>query len=551
MKKKNFIYRIIEEEISRKKIKNICTRFPPDPNGNLHIGHVKSIYLNFNIAKYYNGNFNLRIDDTNPSEESEKYTKEIINDIRWLGLKWNGKIKYSSEYFEKFYEYAIYLIKKNLAYVDELSKSSIRKYRGTLKTPGKNSPYRDRSISENLKIFENMKNGKFQEGKACLRAKIDMSSPNINMRDPVFYRIKYKKHFRCSYKWCIYPTYDFSHCIADAIEGITHSICTLEFQNNRPLYDWILKSINFLKKPKQYEFSRLNISYMITSKRKINQLIKKNILFGWDDPRIPTISGLRRRGYTANSILKFCSKLGISKQESIVESELLESCIRSDLNKSAPRVMVVLDPIKLIIENMYHKEEMLVFNNHPNVKSVGNRNVPFSKFIYIDRNDFLEKYEENRKVLSIGEKVRLRNSYVIQANSIKKDRHGNILEIYCTYDPKSLKKDFRNKEKLRAVIHWVSVIHGITIKVNLYDKLFTIKHPFNYKEIESIINPLSLIVKKGIAEPSLANSKPGEIFQFEREGYFCADLKEHNSKNLIFNRIVELKRYKFNKKRKK
>lgn len=425
----NFIRQIIDEDLATGKHNSVHTRFPPEPNGYLHIGHAKSICLNFGIAQDYQGKCNLRFDDTNPVKEDVEYINSIQKDVQWLGFQWDGNVHYSSDYFDQLYQYAIELINKGLAYVDELSAEEIREYRGTLKEPGKNSPYRSRSVEENLALFEKMRAGGFEEGKACLRAKIDMASPFIVMRDPVLYRIKFAEHHQTGNKWCIYPMYDFTHCISDALENITHSLCTLEFQDNRRLYDWVLDNITIPCHPRQYEFSRLNLEYTVMSKRKLNQLVTENIVDGWDDPRMPTISGLRRRGYTAESIREFCQRIGVTKQDNNVEMASLEACIRDDLNENAPRAMAVIDPVRLVIENMPEGEEILTAPNHPNKPEMGTREVPFSREIYIDRADFKEEANRQYKRLVLGKEVRLRNAYVIKAERVEKDEQGEITTI--------------------------------------------------------------------------------------------------------------------------
>lgn len=542
MKKKNFIFKIIDKDIKEKKYNIIRTRFAPEPNGYLHIGHAKSLCLNFDIAKKYSGECYLRFDDTNPINEKKEYINSIKEDINWLGFKWNGKVKYTSDYFDLLYKYAVYLIKKGLAYVDELDFDDIKKYRGTLKKIGKNSPYRNRTIDENLNLFRKMKIGKFKEKSVCLRAKIDMSSKIIIMRDPILYRVIYNVHYKLNKKWCIYPTYDFSHCISDAIEGITHSLCTLEFQNNRFLYNWILNNIKIKYLPKQYEFSRLNLSHTFMSKRKLNDLVSKNIVSGWDDPRMPTISGLRRRGYTAKSIRKFCRKIGITKNNSIIKHSLLESCVRFELNKIAPRVMAVLNPVKLVMKNM--KEDFFVLNiqNHPNNNKMGFRKVFFTKEVYIDRYDFREEADEKYKRLILGQSVKLSHAFIVKAYDLKKDANGNIKVIYCVLDYNSLnKKNILNGKNL-GIIHWVSKLYSLKAEIRLYNDLFN-KYDLCNKDSDylSFINKDSLLIKKGLVENSLIFSKPGEHYQFEREGYFFTDIKDHSSKNLVFNRTVKLR----------
>lgn len=504
----NFIRQIIDEDLATGKHTSVHTRFPPEPNGYLHIGHAKSICLNFGIAQDYQGQCNLRFDDTNPVKEDVEFVESIKQDVEWLGFEWSGKIHYSSDYFDQLHQYAIELINKGLAYVDELSAEQMREYRGTLTTAGKNSPYRDRSVEENLALFEKMRAGEFAEGAACLRAKIDMASPFIVMRDPVLYRIKFAEHHQSGNKWCIYPMYDFTHCISDALEGITHSLCTLEFQDNRRLYDWVLDNISIDCHPRQYEFSRLNLEYTIMSKRKLNQLVTEKLVEGWDDPRMPTISGLRRRGYTAASIREFCRRIGVTKQDNNVEMMSLESCIRDDLNENAPRAMAVLEPIKVIIENREAGEEWLTMPNHPNKPEMGTRQVPFDREIYIDRADFREEANKQYKRLVLGKEVRLRNAYVIKAEHVEKDAEGNITTVYCSYDADTLNKDPADGRKVKGVIHWVSVAHALPAEIRLYDRLFSVPNPAAAEDFLSTINPESLVIRQGFVEPSLADAKP-------------------------------------------
>ena len=538
----NFIRQIIDADLAAGKYKTTHTRFPPEPNGYLHIGHAKSICLNFGIAQDYHGKCNLRFDDTNPAKEDIEYVESIKEDVRWLGFEWDGEICYSSDYFERLYEYALELINKGLAYVDELSADEIREYRGTLTQAGKNSPYRDRSIEENLALFIQMKEGKFAEGKACLRAKIDMASPFIVMRDPVLYRIKFAEHHQTGNKWCIYPMYDFTHCISDAIENITHSLCTLEFQDNRRLYDWVLDNITIEARPHQYEFSRLNLEYAITSKRKLTQLVTEQIVDGWNDPRMPTVSGLRRRGYTPSSIREFCRRIGVTKQENTVEMSTLEFCIREDLNENAPRAMAVLDPVKVIIENFSTTiDEVLSMPNHPNRPELGHREVMFTREIYIDRADFREEANKNYKRLVLGKEVRLRNAYVIRADRVEKDAEGHIQTIYCSYDPATLNKNPEDGRKVKGVIHWVSAKFAKPAEIRLYDRLFNTPNPGSAEDFLSTINPNSLIIKQGFVEPSLQKAKAEQAYQFEREGYFCLDSKYATEDNLVFNRTVGLR----------
>ena len=537
----NFITQIIDEDLASGKHKSVHTRFPPEPNGYLHIGHAKSICLNFGLAKEYQGLCNLRFDDTNPVKEDVEYVDSIKADVEWLGFKWEGEPRYASDYFDALYGYAIELIEKGLAYVDELSPEEMREYRGTLTEPGKNSPYRDRTIEENLALFEKMKNGEFAEGKASLRAKIDMASPFMVMRDPVIYRIKFASHHQTGDKWCIYPMYDFTHCISDAIERITHSLCTLEFQDNRRLYDWVLENISIERPlPHQYEFSRLNLEGTLTSKRKLLKLVNDGIVDGWNDPRMPTISGLRRRGYTPASLREFCRRIGVTKQDNVVEYSALEVCIREDLNENAPRAMAVIDPVRVVIEN-FEGEETLTAPNHPNRPELGERQLPFTKELYIDRADFREEANKQYKRLVLGKEVRLRNAYVIKAERVEKDANGEITTIFCTYDPETLGKNPADGRKVKGVIHWVSAVHNHPAEFRLYERLFTVPNPGAAEEIESVLNPTSLVVKHGFVEQSLANAEPEKGYQFEREGYFCADNKDSRPEHLVFNLTVSLK----------
>ena len=536
----NFITQIIDEDLASGKHKSVHTRFPPEPNGYLHIGHAKSICLNFGLAKEYQGLCNLRFDDTNPVKEDVEYVDSIKADVEWLGFKWEGEPRYASDYFDALYGYAIELIKKGLAYVDELSPEEMREYRGTLTEPGKNSPYRDRSVEENLALFDRMKNGEFAEGTLSLRAKIDMASPFMVMRDPVLYRIKFASHHQTGDKWCIYPMYDFTHCISDAIERITHSLCTLEFQDNRRLYDWVLENISIERPlPHQYEFSRLNLEGTLTSKRKLLKLVNEGIVDGWNDPRMPTISGLRRRGYTPASLREFCRRIGVTKQDNVVEYSALEACIREDLNENAPRAMAVIDPVRVVIEN-FEGEETLTAPNHPNRPELGERQLPFTKELYIDRADFREEANKQYKRLVLGKEVRLRNAYVIKAERVEKDANGEITTIFCTYDPKTLGKNPADGRKVKGVIHWVSAVHNHPAEFRLYERLFTVPNP-GAEEIESVLNPTSLVVKHGFVEQSLANAEPEKGYQFEREGYFCADSKDSRPEHLVFNLTVSLK----------
>ncbi|MFC1236164.1 glutamine--tRNA ligase [Vibrio sp. F74] len=538
----NFIRQIIDKDLVEGKHTSVHTRFPPEPNGYLHIGHAKSICLNFGIAQDYQGQCNLRFDDTNPEKEDIEYVESIKNDVHWLGFEWSGDIHYSSNYFDDLYRYAVELINKGLAYVDELSPDQIREYRGTLKEPGKHSPYRDRSVEENLALFEKMRDGGFKESTACLRAKIDMASPFMVMRDPVIYRIRFAEHHQTADKWCIYPMYDFTHCISDALEGITHSICTLEFQDNRRLYDWVLDNISIKCQPHQYEFSRLNLEYTVMSKRKLNQLVTENLVNGWDDPRMPTISGLRRRGFTSAAIRDFCQRIGVTKQENMIEFGSLESCIRDDLNENAPRSMAVLDPVKIVIEDIEAgKIETLNVANHPNNPEMGSREVPFTREIWIERDDFREEANKKYKRLVLGKEVRLRGAYVIKAERIEKDTEGNITTIFCSYDVDTLGKNPADGRKVKGVIHWVSADKGLPAEIRLYDRLFTVPNPAAEDDFKAVINAESLLVKNGFVEPSLCNAQAEKGLQFERTGYFCVDSKDSKPDALVFNRTVGLR----------
>jgi glutaminyl-tRNA synthetase len=541
----NFITDIIDRDIETNKYQGrVHTRFPPEPNGYLHIGHAKSIWLNFTIASQYNGLCNLRFDDTDPAKESIEYVESIKKDVRWLGFNWEDREFYASDYFDKLYEYAEKLIKKDKAYVCDLSPDEIGEYRGTLTEPGKESPYRNRSIEENLELFRSMKKGEFEEGSRVLRAKIDMAHPNLLMRDPVLYRIKKVSHYKTGDKWCIYPTYDFTHCISDSIEGITHSICTLEFETNRPLYDWILNELE-LYHPQQIEFARLNLSYTVLSKRKLLELVESRFVNGWDDPRMPTISGLRRRGYTPEAIKNFCERIGVSKVESLIDIKLLEHCVREDLNKKAPRVMAVLHPLKVVIVNYPEdKVEELDAINNPEDPGMGTRKVPFSRTLYIEQDDFREEPPRKFYRLALGREVRLRYAYFIKCVDVIKDENGQIIELHCTYDPQTRGGDAPDGRKVKATLHWVSASHAIKAEVRLYDYLFTKPNPNEVEEGEdfkSNLNPNSLkILESCFVEPSLKNALPEARYQFERIGYFCVD-KDSTSDSLVFNRIVSLK----------
>jgi glutaminyl-tRNA synthetase len=541
--KTDFIRDIIRKDLENGKRK-IHTRFPPEPNGYLHIGHAKAICLNFELADEFNGTCNLRFDDTNPSREEPEYVESIKEDIRWLGFDWKQREYYASDYFEKLYELAVKLIKRGKAYVCELSPEEIRKYRGTLKTPGKESPYRDRSAEENLRLFDEMRDGKHPDGSKVLRAKINMSSPNLNMRDPVMYRILHKSHHRTGNDWCIYPTYDWAHGQSDSIEKITHSICTLEFEDHRPLYDWFIEQLE-IHHPRQIEFARLNLTYTVMSKRKLLEMVENNYVKGWDDPRMPTISGMRRRGYTPDSIRNFCSQIGVAKADSVIDLAYLEHFVREDLNKKAPRVMAVLDPLKVVIDNYpENSEEELTAVNNPEDSSAGTRKVPFSKTLYIERGDFMEEPPKKFYRLAPGREVRLRYAYFLKCINAVRDKQGNISELHCTYDPSTKGGDSPDGRKVKATLHWVSAKHAIPADIRLYDRLFKNENPLKIEEsgdFKDNFDPDSLKVLKNCRlEPSLAKAKTGEIYQFERLGYFCVDPDTAGEK-LIFNRTVTLK----------
>jgi glutaminyl-tRNA synthetase len=539
----NFIRNIINEDLSSGNHSNVITRFPPEPNGYLHIGHAKSICLNFGTAKDYKGYCNLRFDDTNPAKEDIEYVKSIKEDIRWLGFNWNGEVKFSSSYFDIFYKCAEELISKGLAYVCFLSADETREYRGTLKKPGKSSPYRDTNIKENQTLFRKMKAGEFKEGECVLRAKIDMSSSFMCMRDPTLYRIRFETHHQTNDDWCIYPMYDFAHCLGDAIERVTHSICTLEFQDNRRIYDWTLENLddfNTANRPHQYEFSRLNLEYATTSKRKLKLLVDNNHVASWNDPRMPTISGLRRRGYTPASIRDFCERIGVSKVNSLTDISILESSIRDDLNNTAPRSMAVINPIKLVIENYpVGKLETLKAPIHPQNEEMGTREIFFSREVYIDKEDFVEVAPNNKyKRLAINKEVRLRNSYVVIATHFDSDKDGNVITIYCTYDPETLGKNPSDGRKVKGVIHYVEASRAINAEFRIYDRLFLDSNPAKFDNLSSSLNPHSLNIKNGFVEPNLSNAKAEIAYQFEREGYFCRDSE---SEGLVFNKTVGLR----------
>ncbi|MCF6184628.1 MAG: glutamine--tRNA ligase/YqeY domain fusion protein [Bacteroidales bacterium] len=542
----NFIEQIVEEDLKSGKHKEIITRFPPEPNGYLHIGHAKSIILNFGLGEKYKGKTNLRFDDTNPVKEDVEYVDSILEDVQWLGYKWHGEVHYASDYFEQLYEWAVKLIKDGYAYVDDQSGEEISATRGTPTKPGTESPFRNRAVEENLDLFERMRKGEFKDGEKVLRAKIDMSSPNMHMRDPVMYRIKHAEHHRTGNKWCIYPMYDFTHGQSDYIEGITHSICTLEFENHRPLYDWFLDHIyeEGRTRPRQIEFARLNLSYTVMSKRKLAELVEKKHVLGWDDPRMPTISGLRRRGYTPEALKIFADKVGVAKRENIIDVGLLEYSIREHLNRTAQRVMAVLNPLKVTITNYpENEEEFLPAVNNPEDETMGEREVPFSKTLYIEQEDFKE--EANRKFfrLKLGGEVRLRYAYFIKCNEFVKDENGEITALLCTYDPLSKGGKSPDGRKVKGTLHWVSAKHAIDVDIRLYDRLFYDESPDGHKEkdFKEFINPDSLSVLKNCkAEPFLKETKAGDRFQFERLGYFCVD-KDTSENKIIFNRTLSLR----------
>ncbi len=542
----NFIRNIIDEDLKVGKNDGcVHTRFPPEPNGYLHIGHAKSICLNFGLARDYKGLCNLRFDDTNPQKEDEEFVDAIKEDVRWLGFDWDDRQFFASDYFERLYDFAVQLIKQGDAYVCDLNAEETREYRGTLTEAGKNSPYRDRSVEENLELFTGMRTGDFPDGSKLLRAKIDMASPNINLRDPAIYRIRHGViHHQTGSEWCIYPMYDYTHCVSDAIEGITHSICTLEFEDHRPLYDWFLDTLKTESHPQQIEFSRLNLQYTITSKRKLAQLVEEGAVEGWNDPRMPTISGMRRRGYPAAAIRDFCDRIGVTKSDNSIEMETLESCIRDDLNANAPRAMAVLDPLKIVITNYpEEKSEDITAPVHPQNESMGERTVPFSRELYIDKADFKESANNKYKRLVLDKEVRLRNAYVIRCDEVIKDDNDEIIELRCTYDEATLGAAPEGR-KVKGVIHWVSAEHGLKAKVRIYDRLFTHPTPDGDKDVDymTYINPESLItLTECVVEPGLANAKAGMVYQFEREGYFCADSKLCRDGKLVFNRTVTLR----------
>ncbi len=545
-KQKNFIEEIVEEDLSSGRVKKIHTRFPPEPNGYLHIGHTKAMCIDFGTAEKYGGQCNLRFDDTNPTKEDVEYVDAIIEDIKWMGFDFEDRLYYGSDYSEKIYDYAIELINRGLAYVDDLNVDQIREYRGTLTEPGKNSPWRDRSIEETLNLFERMRNGEFENGEKVLRARIDMSSPNINMRDPVIYRIKKEHHHRTGDTWCIYPMYDFAHPLQDSIEGITHSLCSIEYADHRPLYDWFLEKLEVKNPPHQYEFSRLNINYTVMSKRKLRELVEKNYVTGWDDPRMPTLCGLRRRGFTPASIRNFIDLVGVSRTNSIVDWGLLEHCVREDLNKTADRVMGILNPLKVVIENYPEdKTEELNVENNPERPERGTRKVPFAREIYIEQTDFMINPPSKYFRLKPDGEVRLKNAYFIKCTGFETDEDGNVTLVKATYDPASRGGESPDGRKVKGTIQWVSAKHAIDAEVRLYDMLFKVENPDEVPEggdYKGNLNPDSLVIlKNSKVEPALKDAQPLDRFQFLRMGYFCVDNKDSKPGTLVFNKTVGLK----------
>lgn len=541
----NFIRQIVKDDLQAGRCQKVITRFPPEPNGYLHIGHAKSICLNFGLAKEFGGDCHLRFDDTNPTKEEQEYIDAIKQDVEWLGFHWAGEIRHASDYFEQLHEWAIHLITTGKAYVCDLSPDEAREYRGNLREAGKDSPYRNRSVEENLALFARMKAGEFKDGEKVLRAKIDMASPNMNLRDPILYRIRHAEHHQTGNTWCIYPSYDFTHGQSDAIEGVTHSVCTLEFEDHRPLYEWFLDNLPVPCKPRQYEFARLNLNYTITSKRKLKLLVDEKHVDGWDDPRMSTISGLRRRGFTAAAIRDFCERIGVGRADAVVDMGVLEFCIREDLDSNAPRAMCVLKPLKVVITNYPEdKQEVLELSRHPKIEELGKRQLPFSREIYIDQADYEENPPKGYKRLVPEGEVRLRGSYVIKAEKAIKDAAGNVVELHCTYDPDTLGKNPEGR-KVKGVIHWVPANESVECEVRLYDRLFKSANPEKTEEGGTFldnINPESLVVLKGCrAEPSLAKANLEERFQFEREGYFCLDSKDSKPDALVFNRAITLR----------
>jgi len=537
----NFLRTQIQADLDSGTVSEVVTRFPPEPNGYLHIGHAKSITVNFGLAEQFGGRCNLRFDDTNPEKESQEFIDSIQEDVRWLGYTWSGDVRYASSYFQQFYEWALHLIDRELAYVCDLSADEAREYRGSLTEPGRNSPYRDRSAQENRQLFEAMRAGEYEDGSRVLRAKIDMASPNINLRDPILYRIRRAHHHQTGDAWPVYPTYDFAHGQEDAIEGITHSICTLEFEDHRPLYDWFIAHLPVPNTPRQIEFARLNTSYTITSKRKLKLLVDSGTVEGWDDPRMPTIAGLRRRGYPPAAIRHFCEEVGTSRSDSVVDVAMLESAVRSHLNNHAPRAMCVLQPLKVVLTNV-SKTEYLTVANHPADDSMGQREIPFGPVVFIDQSDFREEANKKYKRLVVGKRVRLRGGYVIEADSCKKDANGDVLEVRARVIENTLGVDPADGIKPKGVIHWVAADTAKVATVRVYDRLFLEANPTKADDVLEVINPHSLtVVNNALIEPALSSAHPEDVFQFEREGYFVADRHLHSPENPVFNMTIGLR----------
>ncbi|MEP5766542.1 MAG: glutamine--tRNA ligase/YqeY domain fusion protein [Halieaceae bacterium] len=540
----NFLQHQIADDLDSGRVESVVTRFPPEPNGYLHLGHAKSISVNFGLAEHFGGVCNLRFDDTNPEKESQEYIESILADVQWLGYQWDGEVKYASAYFDQLYAWAVHLVEQGNAYVCDLSADEAREYRGTLTEPGRNSPFRERSVAENLELLGRMKAGEFDEGSRVLRARIDMASPNMNLRDPIIYRIRKITHHQTGDDWCLYPTYDFAHGQEDAIEGITHSVCTLEFEDHRPLYDWYLEHLPVPHRPHQYEFGRLNPSYTVTSKRKLKQLVDDGVVQGWDDPRMPTISGMRRRGYSARAIRRFCDMVGTTRSDGVVDVAMLEHAIRDDLNENAPRAMCVLDPLKVVLHNYpQDKIEQLSVPAHPSRDDMGQRTLPFSRELYIDRADFREEANKKFKRLVIGKRVRLRNAYVIEAEQVEFDADGEIVSVLCRCIEDSLGTDPADGIKPKGVIHWVSAAQAVPVELRLYDRLFNAEAPDRGDaDFLSHLNPQSLLLnRQALAEPGLALAQPEQNFQFEREGYFVADRYDHSAEHPVFNRTIGLR----------
>lgn len=539
----NFLRRIIIDDLEHGRYDGrVHTRFPPEPNGYLHIGHAKSICLNFGLAAEFNGKCNLRFDDTNPEKEDVEFVESIIEDVRWLGFDWDDRQYFASDYFEKLYQYAVELIRLDKAYVDELNADQIREYRGTLTEPGRESPWRNRPIDESLELFRRMRAGEFEDGQYVVRVKIDMASPNLNMRDPVIFRIRNAYHHRTGNLWKIYPMYDYAHCLSDAIENITHSICTLEFEDHRPLYDWVLDTLKTPSRPHQYEFARLNLDYTVLSKRKLIELVRQHIVDGWDDPRMPTLSGLRRRGYTPAAIRNFCELIGVTKNDTRIDPVVLENAVRDDLGAIAPRVMGVIRPLKVVIENYPDTLEMLEAQNHPQNPDMGTRQIPFGRVIYIEQDDFMEDAPKNFYRLAPGREVRLRYAYFITCREVIKDAEGRVVELRCTYDPATRGGDAPDGRKVKGTIHWVAEANAVRARVRLYDRLFTEAIPDKHDDWKSLLNPKSVeVIDDCLLEPSLATATIGQHFQFERLGYFCPDSEDHAVDCPVFNRVVTLK----------